>query len=270
MICEDCGVSCKKTGGRQRFCPECRVDGNNRLDRARDATRRPSKTKIGEPLNCERCGVLVLRKQAKQFLCGPCLKPYWLEKAASEREAKRIAAGTDLGITFDCKVCGVPVVKTGFKHLYCQNCSVVVTAKNTEKSQTKHREKRRHANKVWRASDRGQEWAADYRSIPKNRVHSNMSRAIRSSITGKGRRTWEILVGYTTEELIKHLERQFLPGMTWANYGDWHIDHIVPKTSFDFSSSEDPEFLACWAMANLRPLWGEENQKKSAKRIFLI
>lgn len=76
---------------------------------------------------------------------------------------------------------------------------------------------------------------------------------------------------YTVEDLMKHLERQFSKGMTWENYGTrWHVDHILPSASFKFESSEDPDFKCCWGLANLRPLWAEDNLKKNAKRIFLI
>jgi hypothetical protein len=36
-------------------------------------------------------------------------------------------------------------------------------------------------------------------------------------------------VGYSREQLRMHIEAQFSEGMSWANYGEWHIDHIVPK-----------------------------------------
>ncbi|WP_159457659.1 hypothetical protein [Xaviernesmea oryzae] len=86
----------------------------------------------------------------------------------------------------------------------------------------------------------------------------------------KGGRKWEHVVGYTLEDLVRHIERQFLPGMSWSNMGEWHIDHIVPKSSFLYEDDEDPDFKACWALTNLRPLWADANQKKHAKRIYLI
>lgn len=106
------------------------------------------------------------------------------------------------------------------------------------------------------------------------RLHSNVSRAIRSSIKDKYRRSWELLVGYDLPELMRHLERQFLPGMNWQNHGKgagrWHIDHIIPRAMHSYDSASDPEFKACWALSNLRPLWSEENIRKHSKRLFLI
>ena len=87
---------------------------------------------------------------------------------------------------------------------------------------------------------------------------------------GKRGRPWETLVGYTTEDLHRHLERQFTRSMSWNNMGQWHIDHIIPLSSFKFSNAEDPEFRAAWALTNLRPLWGDDNIKKSNKRLLLI
>ena len=87
---------------------------------------------------------------------------------------------------------------------------------------------------------------------------------------GKKGRSWEALVGYTVEDLMRHLERQFSKGMTWGNRGEWHIDHIVPLKSFTFISPDEPEFKAAWALTNLRPLWGKENIRKNAKRLHLL
>lgn len=83
-------------------------------------------------------------------------------------------------------------------------------------------------------------------------------------------RSWQSLVGYSSEELHAHLERQFLPGMTWDNFGEWHIDHRKPLASFSFSSPEDADFKAAWALSNLQPLWAVENMRKHAKITCLI
>lgn len=75
---------------------------------------------------------------------------------------------------------------------------------------------------------------------------------------------WEDLVGYTVEELKQHLENQFKEGMNWDKFlkGEIHIDHIIPKSLFKYNDSEDREFKQCWALANLQPLWAEDNIKK--------
>lgn len=45
----------------------------------------------------------------------------------------------------------------------------------------------------------------------------------------------------------------------------WHIDHIVPSASFKFESLDDPDFLICWGLDNLRPLEAKTNMSKGAK-----
>ena len=107
------------------------------------------------------------------------------------------------------------------------------------------------------------------------RVHTQFSRNIRRSLrrqirSGVMGQSWTNVMGYDARTLMAHLARQFKKGMSWANYGQWHIDHIIPSSSFTFTSYEDPEFKACWALSNLRPLWGTENIQKSDKRLFLL
>ena len=70
---------------------------------------------------------------------------------------------------------------------------------------------------------------------------------------------------YTPEELITHLELQFKDDMSWDNYGVWHVDHMLPITSFDIREMGDEEFMKCWSLDNLQPMWGEENIRKSNK-----
>lgn len=71
------------------------------------------------------------------------------------------------------------------------------------------------------------------------------------------------LIGCSIEFLKEHLEKRFKSGMTWDNYGLWHIDHIRPCASFDLSKPCQQH--KCFHYTNLQPLWAEENLKKSDK-----
>jgi len=71
------------------------------------------------------------------------------------------------------------------------------------------------------------------------------------------------LVGCSVKELKTYLENKFTDGMTWDNYGLWHIDHIKPCVSFDLSIKEEQE--KCFHYSNLQPLWAVDNFKKGKK-----
>ena len=71
-------------------------------------------------------------------------------------------------------------------------------------------------------------------------------------------------IGCSVDELKLWLESQFQPGMTWDNYGEWHIDHIIPLASFDLSKRNHQKKACHWF--NLRPLWKEQNLSRE-KRI---
>jgi len=109
------------------------------------------------------------------------------------------------------------------------------------------------------------------RADPIRRFACRVRTAVYLALVGKRKRrpTFESL-GYSLGELQQHIERQFVPGMSWDNYGEWHLDHIVPLSAFHFSSADDPEFRAAWALSNLRPLWASENVSKSSKRTYLL
>jgi hypothetical protein len=105
---------------------------------------------------------------------------------------------------------------------------------------------------------------------PEFRISKNVSSGIRDSLfrrKGKDGYHWEELVDFTRKDLVKHLEKQFQPGMTWDNYGlhGWHIDHIIPVTAFNFKSYNDIDFKKCWALKNLQPMWAKENISKGNK-----
>jgi hypothetical protein len=104
------------------------------------------------------------------------------------------------------------------------------------------------------------------RSTPMGKINDSISSTMRSVLRGtKAGRHWEDLVGYTVKDLKEHLEKQFKPGMSWSNHGQWHIDHKIPKAAFNFEKPEDIDFKKCWALSNLQPLWAIENTVKKDK-----
>ena len=108
---------------------------------------------------------------------------------------------------------------------------------------------------------------------PQFRFRINFSRAIRLALKkqeiSKRGYSWETILGYTIKNLIQHLEDQFIEGMEWDNYGKWHLDHIRPQSSFNFTSYEDEAFQECWSLNNLQPLWAQDNWEKSNKIPYL-
>lgn len=67
------------------------------------------------------------------------------------------------------------------------------------------------------------------------------------------------MLGCSWEELRAHLEKQFWPGMSWANLGDWQLDHKIPLAS----AKTEPELLNLCHYNNIQPLWADDNCIKS-------
>jgi hypothetical protein len=76
----------------------------------------------------------------------------------------------------------------------------------------------------------------------------------------KSKKTQELL-GCSFEFLRSHLEQKFENGMSWENYGSWHIDHIVPLA---IAESEE-QLQNLFHYSNLQPLWAQENREKGAR-----
>lgn len=96
------------------------------------------------------------------------------------------------------------------------------------------------------------------------RTRTAVYTCLKEANVAKYRSTFDIL-DYTLEELMSHLESLFTDGMTWDNYGEWHVDHIIPMCSFEFKSVECEGFKECWSLDNLQPLWGVDNLEKGSK-----
>lgn len=111
-----------------------------------------------------------------------------------------------------------------------------------------------------------------WQSNPRFRLRTRFGNAITDTLRRNSKRAgWQTILGYSIDDLRLHLERQFLGGMNWTNHGPvWHIDHIVPVAHFTFETIHCPDFKACFALTNLRPLWKDDNLAKRDKRTLLL
>lgn len=102
----------------------------------------------------------------------------------------------------------------------------------------------------------------EYRTNPAERFRKFVSNSFRRIASNKPARTEHIL-GCSFLEAKQHIENLFQEGMTWENYGKWHIDHIKPIASIDPTDMEAIKQVN--HISNLQPLWAKDNISKGAK-----
>ena len=148
--------------------------------------------------------------------------------------------------------------------------------KNRQKIREYQREYQREYRKKW--EEENKEKVNDYykkrrQQDPVLKLRHNVGAAIRDALKrADGSKNGESVMQhlpYTIDELREHLESQWEEGMTWDNHArdGWHIDHIVPQAALPYDSMEHPNFLECWKLENLQPLWAKDNLAKSDKII---
>jgi len=76
----------------------------------------------------------------------------------------------------------------------------------------------------------------------------------------KKSRTEEI-VGIDFNKFKEFIESKFQEGMSWDNYGKWHLDHVIPISS----ANSEEQIYELNHYTNFQPLWAEDNLKKSNK-----
>jgi hypothetical protein len=114
---------------------------------------------------------------------------------------------------------------------------------------------------------RGIEWKRErLKEDPIFRLECNLRSRVKNAIKfdagEKAEGTFKLL-GCTIQQVRTFLEAEFEPGMSWDNYGEWHVDHIRPCASFNL---EDPEEQKkCFHWTNLQPLWALDNILKGAR-----
>tara|TARA_R110002051_G_scaffold325769_1_gene431022 strand:+ start:5782 stop:6384 length:603 start_codon:yes stop_codon:yes gene_type:complete len=104
-----------------------------------------------------------------------------------------------------------------------------------------------------------------YRHSTKAKIKASLRSRLYNFVKGKNKKSSFDFVGCSIDELKEHLSSQFQNGMSWENYGEWHIDHIKSCASFDLSIEEEQH--KCFHYSNLQPLWAIDNLKKGSKEM---
>lgn len=118
------------------------------------------------------------------------------------------------------------------------------------------KEKQRERARIYMKKKRESCHLQRLRLVCRSRIHIALSR----KGLKKTSKTFDT-IGCSPEFLASHLENQFKEGMSWDNYGEWHIDHIVPISK----GVTKEEILSLSHYTNLQPLWAEENWSKGCR-----
>jgi hypothetical protein len=232
QVCSICGELFPVSRKGQRYCSrEC-----SRIANAANRRRESIENAIDGYKQCSKCKV---RKPLSEFNKSP--------KAA-------------IGYQSQCKACQ----QVNWQEFIQKHPEWVAKSKARYKMDTVYRERIKERKKQYLPRRRQLENSKN--KDPLCRLRYGIARSIWLAIKkNKAGRSWEKLVGYDLVQLKEHLQKRFLPGMTWENYGEWHIDHIIPKSAFNYSTAEHIDFKRCWALKNLRPLWAHDNIVKHNK-----
>jgi len=133
--------------------------------------------------------------------------------------------------------------------------------KNIEKERERRKEYYHNNKKLERV--KSNEWKKNkIKTDGFYRMKINLRHRLRDYLFGetKSKRTHDI-VGIDKESFKLYIESKFTKGMSWENYGKWHLDHIKPLCM----AKDNEELLLLNHYTNLQPLWAEDNIKKNRK-----
>lgn len=193
----------------------------------------------------------------KRF-CSKCKKYKSLKNFHKDKNRK-------LGLDYTCKVCRLNYRKV--------NKSRIKIYEKTYRLKNKEKETLRVTN--WRKlnKERSKLYFRNYRKIKYNsninfRISQNIISRIAHSLRGHNKSlSTMFLIGCEIDYLMYYLQEQFTKGMSWDNYGKWHIDHKKPCAKFNLSKPKEQQ--KCFNYTNLQPLWAIDNIRKSDKiRIY--
>lgn len=236
--CIICGEDFKPRLKNQKCCSENFCQTKSQIIRSRAIGR--SKTKVRRSLliketPCRHCGNVFIPSNTHSQIsyCSRSCK-------INARGLRRLKRAKKI-----CVVCFCEFETTGIR-IYQKTCS--------KKCKYKHA---RNLGKSRKTESSSQIKLA-------NGLRSRILKALKAHGCKRADNTMK-LIGCSCSELKSHIERLWLPGMTWKNksYYGWHIDHVIPCASFDLSKPEEQK--KCFHFSNLQPLWWIDNLKKNSR-----
>lgn len=147
---------------------------------------------------------------------------------------------------------------------------IAYATKNADKIAAYQKGYRAENKAALRVADRARK-SLRYKTDHWFRIRENLRNRINEAITeaGWGKRSRTAgLIGCSWAHLKAHIESLFQPGMSWENYGEWHIDHKLPCKSFNLCELEEQKRCMNWT--NLQPLWALDNLRKGAKLLSFL
>lgn len=169
------------------------------------------------------------------------------------------------GLRSQCRLCDRVSRNKERRKIYLQSLSDDQREVYRQKRRERYIEKKQAGLIKKPNKDRENRWRREqYANNPQYRMIVQIRNRLKKTLDRKLGNI-EPIIGCSPAYLQLHLESQFQPGMTWDNHGQfgWHIDHIIPLSSFDLTDEEQLK-KACH-YTNLQPLWWQDNLKKRDK-----
>jgi hypothetical protein len=195
-----------------------------------------------------RCGVFLWSSIMQTKTCSKCNKEKTIDNFAMEKSGK-------FGVRGDCKSCK----KDAYKKWREKN------KEYDKQRQARWRSENLEYGKVWEFENKNKRKEQKTLWLNKNparKIAANLRTRLYHAIIGRKSASTMELVGCSIDKLKQHLESKFTEGMSWDNYGKWHVDHIKPCASFDLSDPQQQRL--CFNYKNLQPLWAADNLSKGA------
>jgi hypothetical protein len=199
-------------------------------------------------------------KNGVDSLCKCCRKQYYIENKERHSERSREYYLKNKN----------KIIKRSLK--YSLDNKEIIKKKN-KKYVLENKEKIRAYQKKWREENKGylSQYQKKYQSKRINEdplYRFNLS--IRSLISKSFKRGKnKFIKNMSSEEILncsidhfrEYISSMFKDGMSFDNYGKWHLDHIIPLAS----ATTEEEVIRLNHYTNFQPLWAEDNLRKGSK-----
>jgi len=251
--CKKCG----ETKADEEFWWGSQADGYkvSMCKDCRDAYARKQKEKKETEKEVRRAKAIACRAKARAYARKQKEKKETEKESPEVRRAKAIACRAKARAKARRRYQANREEILAYARQYRQDNKEAVAAKQRQYSQTPE------AKAVRNARSRAQYATAEgkvYKAA--KRLHREFFLGL---LTGDRVARGEKLAGCSREQYRNHIASQFKKGMSYDNYGDWQINHIVPKRAF-YGELKDYLAVFYW-YGNAQPLWKAEEIANGAQ-----